>query len=544
MMQIKRAADFKVHLVPTNPGVYLFRDENGTILYCGKAKNLRNRVSNYFSKQDLLAIKTRLLVTKIRDIDWIVVRSEVEALLLENKLIKQHSPKYNIQLKDAKTFAYIAFTKDGFPRILSSRKTGSKLESFGPYTDGTMRRELQKLVVNIFKIRTCRTLPNRACLNYHIGICTAPCINNVTREEYQKQVDDARSFLNGGIKQTVDKLTVQMHRASNQKMYERALEYRNQLSSIALLSRRQIVDNERDFDQDVIAFRKVGERMLVVQMGIRKGVLLGKKDFQTDFQEHFEQEFLRAFYSANQIPREIIINKIFWTDNSEKVALEKYLETVRGARVTLTVPIKGEKLQLIELANKNIEVNMEYDSSLLDLKDALNLPALPLVIESFDISNMGDEHIVSGMVRFVNAKPDRSGYRKFKMKTVKSADDFASMREVVYRRYKRLLEEKAAMPDLILIDGGSEQLNSAQDSLRSLGLSLPVIGLAKKYEEIYLPDESIPRKFDKNSKMMLLLRRIRDATHDFSLGYNRKRRQMKMRDQFSNQEQNKGQKAA
>ncbi|MDE1825624.1 MAG: excinuclease ABC subunit UvrC [Candidatus Micrarchaeota archaeon] len=532
MMEINGPQNFDARQVPTSPGVYLFRDEGQIILYCGKAKNLRNRVGSYFSNQDRLAIKTRHLVTRIRSVDWIVVRNEVEALLLENKLIKQHSPRYNIMLKDAKTFAYIAFTKDKFPRILTSRKTGQRLESFGPYTDGMMRRELQKLVVGIFKIRTCTTLPNRACLNYHIGICTAPCIRNVTAEEYQRQVEAARHFLKGNIRETVDRLKKQMKEASEEKRYERALECRNQLSSIELLSRRQIVDNERDYDQDVIAFKKVGEKMTVVQMGVRKGVLLGKKDFKVEMQENFEQEFLRAFYSANQIPREIIIRKGFWTDDSERRSLEAYFETQRGGRVSLVVPEKGEKVELLNLAEENIAANMEYDSALIDLKEALNLPSLPLIIESFDISNTGDEHIVSGMVRFVNGKPDRSGYRKFRMRTVNEQNDFASMREVVLRRYKRLLEEKAQMPDLILIDGGAEQLGAAIGSLKSLGLSLPIIGLAKKFEEIYLPDEMFPRKFDKNSKMMLLLRRVRDATHDFSLGYNKKRRQMKMREEF------------
>ncbi|HVA83172.1 MAG TPA: excinuclease ABC subunit UvrC [Candidatus Aquilonibacter sp.] len=531
-MEIRKRLDFNGSAVPTNPGVYLFKDDEGTILYCGKAKNLRNRVSNYFSNPDRLAIKTRQLVTKVRKIDWIVVRSEVEALLLENKLIKQHTPKYNINLKDSKTFAYIALTKDKFPRILSSRKTGPKIDSFGPYTDGTRRRELQKLVVSIFKLRTCTTLPNRACLNYHIGICTAPCIGKVTPEEYQKQVENAKVFLKGDSEQTVKTLTKQMHEASEEKRYEAALERRNQLDSINLLSKKQIVDHERNFDQDVVAFKKVGEKVIVVQMGIRKGVLLGKKDFEIEYQENFEQEFLRAFYSSNQIPREIILSETYWTDEGEREALEKYFAQSRGAPVSIVVPVKGEKRALIDLANKNIEVNMEHDSALTDLQNALNLPVLPLVIESFDISNTGDEHIVSGMVRFVNAKPDRSGYRKFRMKTVKSADDFASMREVVLRRYKRLLEEGSKMPDLILIDGGAEQLKSAKESLSSLGLALPIIGLAKKREEIYLPDEMFPRRFDNNSKMMLLIRKIRDATHNFSLGYNRKRRQMKMRDQF------------
>ncbi len=533
MMEIKKTADFCAKHIPTNPGVYLFKDDKDVIIYCGKAKNLRNRVGNYFSNQDRLAIKTRLLVSKTRKIDWIVVRSEVEALLLENKMIKQHSPRYNINLKDSKTFAYISFTKDKFPRILASRKTSPSLESFGPYTDAMRRRELQRLIVSVFKIRTCRTLPNRACLNYHIGICTAPCIGKVAEDEYGEQVDNARAFLKGGSERTVKMLTERMTQASKEGRYERALEFRNQLSSINLLATKQIVDHERDFDQDIIAFKKTGERVIVAQMGVRRGVLLGKKDFEIDNQENFEREFLRAFYSSNPIPREIILSHQCWTDEAEKTALEEFLSKSRGAQVSLIVPLKGDKRALVDLATKNIEVNMEHDSALTDLQEALNLPSLPLVIESFDISNIGNEHIVSGMVRFVDAKPDKSGYRKFKMKTVKKANDFASMREVIYRRYKRLLEEKAKMPDLILIDGGAEQLKSAKDSLDSLGLTIPVIGLAKKFEEIYLPDEAMPRRFDNNSKMMLLLRRIRDATHNFAITYNKKRRQMKMRSEFN-----------
>ena len=531
-MEIREQADFDGRLVPTDPGVYLFKDGEGTVLYCGKAKSLRNRVGNYFSSPGRLAIKTRLLVSKTRKIDWIVVRTEVEALLLENKLIKQYSPRYNINLKDSKTFAYIALTKDRFPRVLSSRRAGPKLDSFGPYTDAAARMELQKLVAGIFKLRTCRTLPKRACLDYHIGICTAPCIGKATEEEYRGQVEGAKVFLNGGYEQTVRMLAGRMGEASKEGKYELALELRNQLGSIDLLSRRQIVDNERRYDQDIVAFKKVGERVIVVRMEVRKGVLLGKRDFKIEYQENFEREFLRAFYASNRIPREIILSKSCWADEGEKAAIEAFFARSRGAPVTLTVPVKGEKRELIELAGKNIEVNLEHDGSLADLQNALNFPTLPVVIESFDISNIGDEHIVSGMVRFVNAKPDKSGYRKFRIRTVEGADDFASIREAVYRRYRRLADEGIAMPDLILIDGGAEQLGAAGEALGLLGLTIPMIGLAKKREEIYIPGEMLPRRFDRNSKMMLLVRRIRDATHDFSLNYNRKRRQMKMREEF------------
>lgn len=532
MMQIGKRPDFDPNAVPTDPGVYLFKDGSGTVLYCGKAKNLRNRISSYFSSPGKLAVKTRQLVSKAEKIDWIIVRTEVEALLLENKLIKEYSPRYNIDLKDAKTFAYIALTKDRFPRVFSSRKTGPNLDSFGPYTDGTKRRELQKLVVSIFKLRTCRSLPKRECLNYHIGICTAPCIGKVAEDEYKKQVESAKAFLKGGYEQTASTLSRQMKEASDRKDYESAIRLRNQLDSIRLLSKDQVVDHERDYDQDVFAFRKTGEKAIVVQMSIKKGVLFGKRDFEADYQEGFESEFLRAFYSSNQIPREIILDRPFWSDDLEKSSMEAFLSKSRGGQVELVVPVKGEKRELVDIAEKNIEANMGHDSALDDLQTELNLPVLPLVIESFDISNLGNEHIVSGMVRFVNARADKSGYRRFRMRMVNKADDFASMREVTYRRYKRLLEEKGKMPDLILIDGGAEQLKSATASLRSLGLAIPAVGLAKRLEEIYLPGDPIPRRFDKNSKMMLLIRRIRDATHDFSIRYNRKRRQMKMRDEF------------
>lgn len=532
MIQIKTLNEFKGSEIPTEPGVYLFKDEKDDILYVGKAKNLRSRVRSYFKTNNQPA-KTRQLVSKSRSLDWIIVNNEVEALLLENKLIKQHTPKYNINLKDSKTFAYIALTREPFPRLLTARKVSPKLESFGPYTDGYMRQDLTRLVMKVFKIRVCRKLPKRACLNYHIGLCTAPCIEKVNKEQYGEQVEQARSFLKGNYADTLKLLNSQMKDASNEKKYERALELRNQISSIQLLTHRQIVDNERRFDQDVMVFRQLGEKLLVVQMGVRKGVLLGKKEFTIDIQPQIEQEFLKAYYTTNQIPREILLNKSCWTDIEEKTALEKLFSTKRNAPVTLTIAKRGDKLALVKLAEKNIESNLKENTALLDLQTNLNLPTIPRIIECFDISNLGDEHIVSGMTRFKDAKPDKNNYRKFKIKTLNRQDDFAAINEAVKRRYKRLTEEKTAeLPDLIVIDGGALQVNAAKKALQSLGLQLPLIGLAKEHEEIYLPDEQTPRRYNKNSKMMLLLRQIRDATHNYSLGYNRKRRQIRMRDEF------------
>jgi excinuclease ABC subunit C len=530
MIAIARPYDFKASDVPREPGVYLFKDEAGDILYIGKARNLRLRVQSYFTNNDKPP-KTRKLIAQIRNIDWIIVNNEVEALLLENKLVKQHTPKYNINLKDAKTYAYIALTQEPFPRIFTSRKTSHKLESFGPYTDGFARQDLQRLTVRLFKLRICKRFPKRACLNYHIGLCTAPCIGNMSAEQYARQVEQARSFLKGNYEKTSEMLVTKMKAASKEMNYELALELRNQLTSIRILRERQIVDNDRRFDQDLIVFRRASERLYVVQMGVRKGVLLGKRDFSMDPSPFGEQEFLKAFYSVSLIPREILLNKPCWENISEKKALEAFLASRRGAPVTLIMPRRGEKLSLIRLAEKNIEYALNKDNVLGDLQRALNLPTFPRFIECFDVSNLGQEHIVSGMVRFTDAKPDKSNYRRFKL-NVDSQDDFAAMKEAVTRRYKRLLTENKQMPDLVVVDGGPDQVNAALSATKSLGLQLPLIGLAKKHEEIFLPNNLTPLRFAKNSRIMLLLRQIRDATHNYSISYNRKRRQMKMREEF------------
>jgi excinuclease ABC subunit C len=531
MIKINGSESFKASDIPTNPGVYLYRDDAGEIIYVGKAKNLRNRVKSYFLNKDQPA-KTRQLLLRIRSIDWVIVNNEVEALLLENKLIKQHTPKYNINLKDAKTYAYISLTRERFPRILTSRKVSRKLESFGPYTDGYTRQDLQRLVTKVYKLRTCKNLHKRACLNYHIHQCSAPCIGKVTPAQYAEQVKNARAFLGGNYEATLAILNEKMQTAAEALQYETALELRNQIASVRLLTERQIVDNERRYDQDVMVFRQVGEKIHVLQMGVRKGVLLGKKEFNVDLQPQVEQEFLKAYYTSNQIPREILLNKPCWGESAEKTALEQFLASRRLGPVTLTVPRRAAKFALVQLAEKNLESSLEADSALVDLQNTLSLPALPRLIECFDISNLGTEHVVSGMVAFKDAKPDKKNYRKFKIKTFTGQDDFASMNEVVTRRYKRQIEEQNPLPDLILIDGGPGQIHSAKTALEELGLQIPLIGLAKEREEIYYPNDPAPHSFDKNSRMMLLLRKIRDATHDFSVGYNRKRREMQIREEF------------
>jgi excinuclease ABC subunit C len=355
----------------------------------------------------------------------------------------------------------------------------------------------------------------------------------VTKEQYIDQVEKARSFLKGDYEEITEILNIQMKKASQEKEYERALELRNQIASIDLLTQRQIVDSYRGYDQDVFAFRRLDERLLIIQMKLRKGVLLGKKDYSLDFKFEIEQEFLKHFYSKKRIPQEILLNKAAWKDNEEKTALEEYFSTLRGTKVSLKIPHEGEELHLMQLAEKNIEVNLAENSSLVDLQMSLNLPTLPRIIECFDVSNLGKEHVVSGMVRYSDGKPDKRNYRRFKIKTVEGQDDVASIKEVVMRRYKRLLNEKSQLPDLVIVDGGSNQVNAAKIALKSLDLQIPLIGLAKKHEEIFLPNEVHSKKFNNNSRMMLLLRRIRDSAHNFSAKYYQKRRQMKMRKEFA-----------
>ncbi len=515
--------------LPKFPGVYLFKDSDGEIIYAGKAKNLKYRVSSYFQSKNH-SPKTALLVSKIASMDFIVVDNEVEALLLENKLIKQHSPKYNISLKDGKTYAYLVMTDESYPRLLTTRKAGKKGTYFGPYVDGSVRSALQELTVSLFKLRVCKTLPRRACLNYHIGLCTAPCIKKVSKEEYGKQAQDALSFLKGNTKEVLTKLEKEMKEASSSLKFEAALVKKRQIEAIHSVEQKQKVDLIKRHDQDAIASIHAGERMHFLVLPISKGVILGKKEYRFDFEENIAESFLKALYSQAYIPHEILMESEIWKTEEEKIILESYFSQLKGSSVTITCPQRGDKKGLVELARKNLEMGIE-NPTLHELKEKLLLPSLPRIIECFDISNLGSDHIVAGMVQWVDGKPNKSGYRKFRMKTVEAQDDFASMKEAVHRRYKRLLEENAALPNLIIIDGGVGQLTSALSSLEELGLAIPIIALAKENEEIYLPHTQAPLRFEKNGRMMLLLRGIRDSVHTFALGYSRKRREMVFREE-------------
>ncbi len=521
----------KIQSLPKQPGVYLFKDNFDNIIYIGKAKSLRNRVSSYFSQDHKLSPKTRILVKNIVDLDFIIVDNEIESLLLENKLIKKNKPKYNINLKDSKTYSYIKITDEKIPKIVSTRIVNDKGDYFGPYSDGFLRREIVNLVVSIFKLVTKSTYSSKSSLNYDIGLAPAKSLADIDEKWYLEQVQEAKSFLKGNVTKTLNRLKFEMKKASNDKKYEVALERKRQIDAIEHLKEKQNVDLIKGYDQDVIAFvvNDKTNQAIIVLFNVSRGVISGKKEHKFEYDEELFESFVKMYYSQNSIPKEIIVNYDF----EDKDLLEKYLSKNRGSKVNITKPIIGDKLQLVKLAEKNAMINFEENVILKEIKDKLNLPKIPHIIECFDMSNLSYDHLVGGMTRFIDGKPDKDNYRKFEIKSFsKRNDDYASMSEVVYRRYKKLKDENRIMPDLIIIDGGKGQLGAALDSLRNLRLQIPIISLAKKEEEIFTIHSQTSLKFDKNSNMMLFIRNIRDSTHNYVIAYNKKKRDMKLREEF------------
>ncbi|MFA5049822.1 MAG: excinuclease ABC subunit UvrC [Candidatus Micrarchaeia archaeon] len=516
----------KVSEMPVQTGVYIFKDKYGTIIYIGKAKNIKKRVQSYFSSKKIQSPKTQLLAKNIGSIDYIIVNNEIEALLLENKLIKKHSPKYNIDLKDSKTYAYIAISSEKFPRIYCTRKITGSDQYFGPYVDSHLRKKVMGLCIKIFRIRTCRNLPKKECLSYHMGICTAPCINKISEKKYLRQVLEAAEFLGGKTARAIKKLTADMKRASDALEYETALEKKGQLDAINYLNEKQRVDLIKKFDQDVIAYDIFGEKIKIVMFSISKGVVLGKKEFSFDYDEDAFESFIKMYYSNNYVPEEIILNRKFWEKKQEKNLIEKYLKRLTGKCTRIIVPKLGEKLEILKIAEKNLEHEME-NKILKELKEKLGLSKIPVAIECFDVSNLGEKFIVGGMTRWVNGNPDKNNYRRFEIRGVNGQNDVSSIKEIVYRRYKKLKEENLKYPDLILIDGGIGQLNAAVSALDGLKIKIPAISLAKKEEEIYFRNCKTPLRLDKNLEMMRYLRKIRDSAHNFTIAYNRKKRELK-----------------
>lgn len=527
--------------LPSKPGVYIFKDKKGKPIYIGKAVSIKNRVRSYFADSNR-SVKTKALLKHMENLEYIVTDSEVEALILECNLIKKHRPRYNVLLKDDKNYPYIKVTlNEKFPRLVIARKMkkdGAKY--FGPYTNSGALRETLRLIRKMFPIRTCKknldTTPikERECLNYHIKRCSAPCQNNISREDYMSMIQDVMMFLSGRTDELVKKLKQDMQDAAEKLDFERAAEIRDQIFSLERVTERQKIVSSEMEDQDVIAMARGFNQTLVQVFFIRKGKLVERESFTlsgTDNQSREEiiESFIKQYYSGSTfIPKEILIER----EIEDIQLIEKWLSDKKGSRVYIKVPQRGQKRKLLDMAAQNALLSL--DDSATQLANYLNFNKPPTRIEGYDISNIQGSDSVASMVVFEDGKPKKSDYRRFKIKTVEGPDDFSSMREVIYRRFKRGLEEQeqgnsdgkfSKFPDLILIDGGKGQLNAACQALKELGLErIPVISLAKEFEHVFVKERKHPIVLPRDSEGLHLLMRVRDEAHRFAVSYHRKLR--------------------
>jgi len=501
--------------IPNQPGCYLFKDNAGIILYIGKAKELKKRVSSYFQKKGLDP-KTENLVKNISDIDFILTDNEIEALILENNLIKKHKPRYNINLKDSKRYAYLMLTKEKFPRLLLARKIDGIGEYFGPFVSAAERDYVAVCLKKNFRLRTCSKFPKRPCLRFHIRLCDAPCIGSISEGEYRTKLDVVRSYLKGNSKELIKDLNKEMENQSSKQNYENALELRNQAAALVYLSEKQNMERIKKYDEDIVNYIIIKDKVHLELFNVRKGILHNKQDFEFLYKKGFLDEFLLQYYDSNKIPGELILP----TDVDP--ALVNWLVKKAGKKVKAIVPVKGEKKQLLDLVKKNIEKSfLGFVKSLQDLKVKLKLQDNPAVIECFDISHISGSSMAASMVQFREGSPDKTNYRRFRIKSVSGVNDTAAIAEVVKRRYSRLKSEGRIMPDLVVIDGGVGQLNAALNELEKLNVRIPVIAIVKKLEHIYVPGMSIPIVLNKKSPTLQLLQRIRDEAHRFAIKYNR-----------------------
>lgn len=516
--------------IPHKPGCYLYKNKSGAVIYVGKAKDLQKRVAQYFQKKELDP-KTKLLVKNIADVEFITTDNEVEALLLEQSLIHQYQPKYNIDLRGDIRYAYIKVTHDKFPRLLTARKIDKQGRFYGPYTEGSARRMILKTLGDIFKIRTCNQLPKKVCLQYHIGRCSGPCQGFISEADYLFNIKNAERLLKGETRDILADLNQRMKAASGQQQYELAKSYRDQISAVKLIEERQKIDVPKNFDQDVLNWLVVNKRIYFQLFNIDKGVITSRHKFEFKYYQGVVEDFIKQYYSINFIPREIIIPEKI----EEQNLIIKYLQETKAKkftvsylpRVDITVPQKGEKTDLLNLVKNNLEVTLGLEPGVLDLQQKLNLPSMPKVIEVFDVSTLQGSYNVGAMIQLLNGNFNKNEYRKFKIKWSESMDDFAMMKEIVLRRYYRLAQEKKNLPDLIVIDGGKGQLNAALKALIELKLIIPVCSLAKREEEIYLPHRPMPLKLDQRQPGIKLLIKGRDEVHRFVIKYHRSLRKFK-----------------
>ncbi|MBK7577473.1 MAG: excinuclease ABC subunit C [Ignavibacteria bacterium] len=544
---LSEALETKIAGLPTKPGVYLHKDAEGQIIYVGKAKSLRNRVRSYFQEGRPVDAKTKALVRKIADLEVIVTDTEVEALILENTLIKEHRPKYNILLKDDKSYPYIRITKEEYPRVFKTRRVvrdGSKY--FGPYTDGTYLYSLLKTLRSIFPLRSCELALTDAtidagrwkvCLDYHIKKCDGPCEGHIDRERYNEYIRQAQQVLNGRTKDLERQLEERMMQLAEELRFEDAAVVRGRLDRLREYTSKQKVLATDDTDRDVFALSRVESTACTVVFTIRDGKLIGKRHyFIGGSRDRSDSEILRTtierwYLEAEHFPDEVLIQ----TEIEDVDVLAEYLREQRGKNVEILVPKIGDKRKLLAMAEMNADVllrellmqqaqkDQSMPRAILSLQQDLRMERMPRRIECFDNSHMQGTDYVSSMVVFVDGKPKKSEYRHFKLRTVEGNDDFEAMKEVITRRYSRALEEGTDLPDLVIIDGGKGQLSHAMEIFASLGLigRFTVVGLAKRLEEVFVPGQSVPLYLAKTSASLRLLQQARDEAHRFAITYHR-----------------------
>lgn len=519
----------KLELLPDSPGCYLHKDKNGTVIYVGKAKNLKNRVRSYFHGSH--NTKTELLVSEIEDLEWIVVESNIESLVLEINLIQRYKPKYNIMLKDDKYYPFLMITNEKYPRLMITRrvkKDGAMY--FGPYPDVKAANEVKRLLDRIFPFRKCGLHEKKVCFYYHIHQCLCPVVNHVDPQVYKDMAQEVKHFLTGDDKKIINELKERMFAASEKMEFEQAAEYRDVINSIGTLRTKQRVMNHDLKDRDVFGYYVDKGWMCVQVFFVRQGKMIQRDVNMFPYYNDAEDDFLTyigQFYqeTAHMVPKEILVPSEIDAEAVEAVTQTKVLK-----------PSRGEKKQLVAMATKNARTQLQLKFDLLEkdliktqgaienLGKILNIPT-PVRIESFDNSNIMGTSPVSAMVVFINGKPSKKDYRKYKIKTVEGADDYASMREVITRRYSRAMREGTALPDLIAMDGGAGQVNAAKAILKEIGLDIPVAGMAKndKHQTSELlfgdPLEVVP--LSRQSQEFFLLQRIQDEVHRFAITFHR-----------------------
>lgn len=530
-------------LLPHKPGIYQFIDASGTIIYVGKAIDIRKRVSSYFSKNQ--SGKTSVMLKRAVQLRHIITDNESDALLLENNLIKKHQPRYNILLKDDKTYPWICIKKEPFPRVFSTRNTirdGSVY--FGPYTSGLAVKTLLELIRQLFKLRTCSlnlTSHNinagkfRVCLEYHMGNCKAPCIGLQSSDEYEASIGQIRNILRGNISTVQEHLKVIMKNYAAEMRFEEAQMIKDKLELLSRFRSKSAVVSATVRNVDVFALEQDGENTYVNYLKVIEGAVIQAFTLDIKSRVDEEKESLLSF-AVNEIRQRLS------SDSPE--AIVSFKPDILLSSLKYTLPQRGDKLKLLELAQRNaVYYKLEQrkrreekpvinrtGKNLEKLKKDLNMSEIPVHIECFDNSNIMGKNPVAACVVFKNARPIKKDYRHFNIKTVTGPDDFSSMEEIVYRRYRRMKEENQALPQLVIIDGGKGQLSSAMKSIRSLGLEekITVIGIAKKLEEIYFPGDSVPLYLDKNSVSLKIIQQLRNEAHRFGINFHRIKRSSDM----------------